>query len=138
MNKLLIFTLLLLMSFSSFSAESKKWNETIKRVTDSVVSIQVNVVRTFDTENSYSTQATGFVVDAKRGIILTNRHVVNPGPITAEAIFSNNEEIELRPIYRDPVHDFGFFQYNPKDLKFIQPKSLKLTTTMRSKKPSQA
>ncbi|RHZ17824.1 hypothetical protein DYB37_004588 [Aphanomyces astaci] len=57
--------------------------------------------------------ATGFVVDAERGIILTNRHVVGAGPIDAEAIFQNNEEVRVVPIYRDPVHDFGFFRYDP-------------------------
>jgi pro-apoptotic serine protease NMA111 len=36
--------------------------------------------RAFDTDWNQSTQATGFVVDAERGIVLTNRHVVMPGP----------------------------------------------------------
>lgn len=31
----------------------------------------------------------------------------------AEAVFQNNEEVRIIPIYRDPVHDFGFFQYDP-------------------------
>ena len=35
---------------------------------------------------------TGFVVDKKRGILLTNRHVVKPGPVVAEAVFLNREE----------------------------------------------
>jgi pro-apoptotic serine protease NMA111 len=53
-------------------------------------------------------QATGFVVDATRGLILTNRHVVTPGPIIAEAVFNNHEEVPVWPVYRDPVHDFGY------------------------------
>lgn len=111
------------------AAESTKWEQTLNKVSSSVVSIRVNAVKTFDTEGAKTTQATGFVVDAERGIILTNRHVVTPGPVTAEAVFVNSEEIDLKPIYRDPVHDFGFFQYDPKDLKFIQPISLKLNST---------
>ena len=35
--------------------------------------------RAFDTEGAGSSYATGFIVDKKRGIILTNRHVVTPG-----------------------------------------------------------
>ena len=35
--------------------------------------------RAFDTEAAGSSYATGFVVDKKRGIILTNRHVTTPG-----------------------------------------------------------
>ena len=44
---------------------------------------------------------------------------MNPGPILADTIFNpSKEEIQLKPIYRDPVHDFGFFQFNPLDLKY--------------------
>ena len=73
-----------------------------------------------------SSQATGFVVDAKRGLILTNRHVVTPGPVTAQAVFLNREEVTLYPVYRDPVHDFGFYRYDPSKLRFIKPTELKL------------
>lgn len=31
----------------------------------------------------------------------------------AEAVFQNNEEVRVIPIYRDPVHDFGFFKFDP-------------------------
>ena len=61
------------------------------------------------------------MVDAERGLILTNRHVVTPGPVTAEATFLNREEVQLYPVYRDPVHDFGFYRYDPKKLRFIKP-----------------
>src|SRR5690606_24450621 len=80
----------------------------------------------FDTEWNMSSQATGFVVDAKRGLILTNRHVVTPGPVTAQAVFLNREEVKLYPVYRDPVHDFGFYRYDPSKLRFIEPTELKL------------
>lgn len=41
-----------------------------------------------------------FVVDAERGIILTNRHVVTTGPVTADAVFANKEEVSLLPRMR--------------------------------------
>ena len=114
----------LIFSASAWSERDEKWSKVINQATNSIVTIRVDAVRAFDTGGNKSSQATGFVVDAKRGIILTNRHVVQPGPVIAEALFSNREEIALKPIYRDPVHDFGFFQYDPNDLKFIDPKSL--------------
>ena len=114
----------LLLVDSAFANKDRNWSKVVNSVTDSIVTIRVDAVRSFDTARSSSSQATGFVVDAKRGIILTNRHVVQPGPVVAEALFANREEIELKPIYRDPVHDFGFFQYDPSALKFIKPKSL--------------
>lgn len=107
-------------------AEEPAWSGTLERIATGVVSIRVDSTRAFDTEWNSSSQATGFVVDAKRGIILTNRHVVTPGPVVAEAIFLNNEEVVLKPIYRDPVHDFGFFRYDPAELQYIEPAELPL------------
>ncbi|MDY0067285.1 MAG: PDZ domain-containing protein [Steroidobacteraceae bacterium] len=106
--------------------EDSRWTRTLERVATGVVTIQVDLARAFDTEWNMSSQATGFVVDAKRGLILTNRHVVTPGPVTAQAVFLNREEVTLHPVYRDPIHDFGFYRYDPKKLRFIEPAELKL------------
>ncbi len=102
------------------------WAVTLEHIAPSVVSINVDLTRAFDTEWNTTAQATGFVVDAERGLILTNRHVVTPGPVTAEATFLNREEVQLYPVYRDPVHDFGIYRYDPKKLRFIKPKALPL------------
>jgi S1-C subfamily serine protease len=118
--------LLLLASTTATAAEDTEWTETLERISSGVVSIRVDSTRAFDTEWNSSSQATGFVVDAERGIILTNRHVVTPGSVIAEAVFRNNEEVRLTPIYRDPVHDFGFFRYDPKELQYIEPAELPL------------
>ena len=107
-------------------AEERTWDRTLARIATGVVSIKIDSTRAFDTERNSSSQATGFVVDAERGLILTNRHVVTPGPVRAQAVFLNQEEVDLVPLYRDPVHDFGFYRYNPDDLRFIEPAELEL------------
>jgi S1-C subfamily serine protease len=106
--------------------ESSRWTRTLERISTGVVAIQIDAARAFDTEWNTSAQATGFVVDAERGLILTNRHVVTPGPVTALATFLNREEVELEPVYRDPVHDFGFYRYDPSKLRYIKPAELPL------------
>src|SRR4029078_436841 len=106
--------------------ESAAWRGTLARVAESVVAIEIDQTRAFDTEWNSSAQATGFVVDSERGLILTNRHVVTPGPVTSEATFLNREEVQLYPLYRDPVHHFGISRYAPKKLRFIKPRSLPL------------
>jgi S1-C subfamily serine protease len=110
----------------SASQEDTRWSRTLERIASSVVTIQIDQARAFDTEWNSSGQATGFVIDAKRGLILTNRHVVTPGPVTAQAVFQNREEVTLYPVYRDPVHDFGVYHYDPASLRFIQPAELPL------------
>ncbi len=107
-------------------ASPANWAQTLERIASGVVTIQIDSTRAFDTEWNTTAQATGFVIDAKHGLILTNRHVVTPGPVTAQAIFLNREEVQLYPVYRDPIHDFGIYRYDPAKLKFIQPAELPL------------
>jgi S1-C subfamily serine protease len=117
-----------ILPLAAFAADSESdaWRATLERISSGVVSIKIDSTRAFDTEWNQTSQATGFVVDAKRGLILTNRHVVTSGPVRAEALFNNQEEVELTAIYRDPVHDFGFYRYDPDKLKYIEPAELAL------------
>ena len=114
----------MIMSLPALAAD---WNTTIDRVLDSVVILKWDQTRAFGGDGQTSPQATGFVVDAERGLLLTNRHVVGTGPQVARGIFHDQEEVDLVPIYRDPVHDFAFYQYDPDDLRHIEPTSLQLS-----------
>jgi S1-C subfamily serine protease len=102
------------------------WEETLERVVPAVVALRVSGTRAFDTEAASVTVASGFVVDAERGLILTNRHVVRPGPVSAEATFLDHETVPVEPVYRDPVHDFGFFRFDPAAVRFMEPGEIAL------------
>ena len=65
-------------------------------------------------------------MDKRRGLLLTNRHVVKPGPVVADAVFLNREEVPVRAVYYDPIHDFGFLRYSPSALQFMQAEELEL------------
>ncbi|CAI5459758.1 unnamed protein product [Closterium sp. Yama58-4] len=99
------------------SASSDDWRRALARVVPAVVVLRVTAVRDFDTEVTNSSHATGFVVDRRRGIILTNRHFVKP--VVAEAMFVNREEVPVHAVYREPVHDFGFFHFDPAAVRFL-------------------
>ncbi|KAF7724482.1 hypothetical protein EC973_000932 [Apophysomyces ossiformis] len=107
--------------------EVKSWESTLEKSIRAVVSIKSRKVYSFDSDEIGNYIATGFVVDAARGIVLTNRHVVSPGPIVAQAVLDNYEEVELKPIYRDPVHDFGFMQFDPSKVKFMELEAIELS-----------
>lgn len=95
------------------------WEKTLERVAAAVVAIRVRATRDFDTERASGSTGTGFVIDKERGIILTNRHMVHTGPVIAEAVFLDHEEVDLEPIYRDPVHDFGFYRFDPEQVRYM-------------------
>lgn len=77
------------------TTDSPEWQATIENVIKSVVSIHFCQTCSFDTDLSMSSQATGFVVDAERGYIMTNRHVVCSGPFWGYCLFENHEEVRL-------------------------------------------
>jgi S1-C subfamily serine protease len=109
------------------SAQAARWEETLDAVVQSVVSLRVTGVRDFDTEDASVSQGTGFVIDAERGLILTNRHMVHAGPVVAEAVFLDHEEVDLQPLYRDPVHDFGLYKFDPSAVKHMDVVALQLS-----------
>lgn len=90
----------------------KRWEKTLTKAIKAIVSISTIQVRSFDTDRASTSEASGFIVDFDEGLVLTNRHVISTAPIRAEATFWNHEESSAVPIYRDPVHDFGFFKIN--------------------------
>ncbi|KAM0718272.1 hypothetical protein Q7P37_006604 [Cladosporium fusiforme] len=112
------------------TAESAEWQATIEKVVKNVVSIHFCQTAAFDTDSAISSEATGFVVDAKRGYILTNRHVVGAGPFWGYCIFDNHEECDVYPVYRDPVHDFGILRFDPKAIKYMTLDQLELRPDM--------
>jgi len=119
-------TTLLFASALAAPPSAADWEATLDRVVPAVVSIRVTATRDFDTEAASNSQGTGFIVDAERGLILTNRHMVHDGPVVADAVLVNNEQVALEPIYRDPVHDFGFYRFDPADIEHMQVASLSL------------
>lgn len=108
------------------ASEARAWEATIDRITRAVVVLRVSSPRAFDDTTPGTSTATGFVVDAERGLILTNRHVVTTAPVVAEAVFQNNEEVRVEAVYRDPIHDFGLFRFDPSQVRFMKPEALEL------------
>lgn len=106
--------------------DTAEWQATIENVVRNVVSIHFCQTCAFDTDTAISSEATGFVVDAERGYILTNRHVVGAGPFWGYCIFDNHEECDVYPVYRDPVHDFGILRFDPKAIKYMPLAALEL------------
>ncbi len=119
-------TLLTAVPASHAATAADSWNEVLERVIPSVVSLQVNETRYFEMDYPGNSVGTGFVVDVEQGLILTNRHLVSAGPVVTEAVFVNDEEVPLEAVYRDPVHDFGFYRFDPAALKYLQPPALPL------------
>ncbi|ENH67768.1 hypothetical protein FOC1_g10001239 [Fusarium oxysporum f. sp. cubense race 1] len=84
-----------------------------------VVKIRIARPRAFETEAPGLHEVDGLLVDTQKGIVLTVRRATGPGPFSGVMILRNKQEVEVRPIYCDPVHDFGFLQYDPKSVQHV-------------------
>lgn len=102
------------------------WQSVIQKVLSSIVRIEFQQVKSEGKISAGAYVGTGFVVDAEKGIVLTNKHLGTSRPVLARGRFHNQESIELLPLYSDPVNDFGFYQYSPTNLQSNQPQSLPL------------
>lgn len=72
-------------------ATAEDWRKALNKVVPAVVVLRTTAARAFDTEAAGASYATGFVVDKRRGIILTNRHVVKPGMPTFPSYFNQSK-----------------------------------------------
>jgi len=85
--------------------------ELIDTLDPAVVMISVQSIPINGESSMYP--GTGFIVDAKDGIIVTARHVVGTGPAAFTVTLSNHEE--LRNVHRmdvDPKLDIAFLKFD--------------------------
>jgi len=100
------------------SLSARDWTEDIARFKPSVVNIERSSEIVFESERQGTSYATGFIVDAERGIIATNRHVTGISPSSVKVNFYDGSFTEAKLLYYDPVQDFGFYKIDPKEVAF--------------------
>jgi S1-C subfamily serine protease len=96
------------------------WQSVLDAVVPAIVALQVTAVRSFQDDQAGAHGGTGFVIDAARGLMLTNRHVCTCGPARAFATFvgcPSMEEVSVDIAYLDPVHDFAILRFDPEELQ---------------------
>ena len=91
----------------------------IDKLTHSIVSINVENSVSFLNEYQGQWMGSGAIVDAQRGIIVTNKHLVGISPLSSLQIKLYNGYVikNAKLIYTHPWHDFSFIQYSPNELK---------------------
>eukprot|EP00931_Biecheleriopsis_adriatica_P086407 TRINITY_DN61090_c0_g1_i1.p1 TRINITY_DN61090_c0_g1~~TRINITY_DN61090_c0_g1_i1.p1 ORF type:complete len:998 (+),score=208.07 TRINITY_DN61090_c0_g1_i1:50-3043(+) len=102
------------------SSDGSSWQSMLDAVVPAVVALSVTAVRGFQDDTAGAQGGTGFVVDAKQGLLLTNRHVSTCGPQRASAAFVGcpaTEEVKVSIAYVDPIHDFAFLRFDPNELQ---------------------
>lgn len=114
----LLLALLALLPLHNASAEHS-WDQQIPEFKKSIVNLHVRSEISLGLDVTGEGFATGFITDAKRGLIVTNQHLTGISPLTQIKVhFFNGAETEARVLYYDPWHDFAFLKFDPKSLDF--------------------
>lgn len=104
---------LFLVCFVAPAAYGNKWAGTIERLKPTVVNLEVTTQVNIAFEKPGKWYGTGFIVDAERGIIATNRHLTSTGPAHIKLTFVDGSSTEGRVLYYDYYHDFAFVRFDP-------------------------
>lgn len=87
----------------------------IEKIRKSIVTINSRVpVSAYQNTGSWS--GTGFIVDGKKGFLVTNSHVVGRVSVGTYFItFHNGQQAEAKVVYYDQYADFAVMQINPEE-----------------------
>jgi len=94
-------------------AHANKWAETIERLKPTVVNLEVTTHINIGLDRPGRWYGTGFIVDAYRGIIATNRHLTSTSPARIKITFVDGSSTEGKLLYYDYNHDFAFVRFDP-------------------------
>jgi serine protease Do len=102
---------------SSFNCAAPSWaldtEEVFRNAVAYTVKIRTRITSDFIEDTKGTFTAAGFVVDAKRGWIMTNAHVVGRSPAVVSAAFIGQKSVKARKVYVDPHIDLAILEIDP-------------------------
>lgn len=112
-NKIVLCWLLLFLCSRTRIAAPSNWAHKIERLKPTVVNLEVSTQVNLGLDDPGTSYGTGFIVDAKRGIIATNRHITSTSPAHIKITFVDGSSTEGKILFYDYYHDFAFVQFDP-------------------------
>lgn len=85
--------------------------EKIKYLKKAVVNFEVSNAKYFSVGKAGTYFGTGFIVDKKRGLVVTNRHIVDAHPSQIKMTTYDGSSTTCKLLYYDITHDFSILQY---------------------------
>ena len=96
-----------LASVAAGAAATEHGEQIFKKALSYTVQIKSSVSIPFAGDGKGSTLGAGFVIDAARGWVLTNAHVVSRSPSRVEVAFHDQDFIDAEKIWVDPYMDIA-------------------------------
>ena len=107
-------------------AYGANWQGMVNRNKNALITLRYYAPYKLNNENIGTFFATGTIVDKEKGIVLADRETTQVSPAVITGYLQNYEEIELKTIYYDPIHNFAFLQFDPHKVKWSDIGEIKL------------
>lgn len=78
--------------------------------------LSIDITEPFIYDETGSFVGTAFLIDKKKGWILTNAHVVGKSPSSIQGRFKSGEYHDIKKVYLDPVIDLAIIQIDPNNI----------------------
>ena len=106
------FTVVMLLA-SHAPARADRSEEIFRQALDYTVQVRAAIPAPFEPDVKGTVRGAGFVVDAVRGWVLTNAHVVGRSPSRVEVARHGQGFVEVRKLYVDPYLDVAIVELPP-------------------------
>jgi serine protease Do len=106
-------------SSSSSSSSSNPWPpEVVRALKKTVVNIDLATPVALVDDKRTAATGTGFVVDAARGLVVTNRHISTVSPTVYQVRFNDGSFAPARCVYYDVAQDFAVLKVDPNETTY--------------------
>ena len=108
-----VLALVLSLAGSPAIAQPESSEAYFKRALQYTAQVRTVVTLPFEGDRKGAMRGAGFLVDAERGWIMTNSHVVSSSQALVQVAFADNEFVDARRVYVDPFLDLAILQIDP-------------------------
>lgn len=106
-------------SSSSSSGYSSPWPpEVVRALKKTVVNIDLATPVALVDDKRTAATGTGFVVDAAKGLLVTNRHISTVSPTIYQVRFNDGSFAPAHCVYYDVAQDFAILKVDPKETTY--------------------
>lgn len=106
-------------SSSSSTSSSSPWPpEVVRALKKTVVNIDLATPVALVDDKRTAATGTGFVVDAERGLVVTNRHISTVSPTVYQVRFNDGSFAPARCVYYDVAQDFAVLKVDPEETTY--------------------
>lgn len=101
------------------STSSSPWPpDVVRALKKTVVNIDLATPVALVDDKRTAATGTGFVVDAERGLVVTNRHISTVSPTVYQVRFNDGSFAPARCVYYDVAQDFAVLKVDPEETTY--------------------